>query len=65
MEPNDQWTLKGGVSTGYKFQQPNDLHNGINGFSSQGRNVTLGNPDLKPRNNKRTWFCVTDDLISL
>ncbi|MDH5820875.1 TonB-dependent receptor domain-containing protein [Acinetobacter pseudolwoffii] len=45
---NDQWTLKGGVSTGYKVPTANDLHSGINGFSSQGRNVTLGNPDLKP-----------------
>lgn len=45
---NDQLILKGGVSTGYKVPTANDLHNGINGFSSQGRNVTLGNPDLKP-----------------
>src|SRR5690606_1976719 len=43
-----QWILKGGISTGYKVPTANDLHNGINGFSSQGRNVTLGNPDLKP-----------------
>ncbi len=45
---NDQLILKGGISTGYKVPTANDLHNGINGFSSQGRNVTLGNPDLKP-----------------
>ena len=45
---NDYVTLKGGVSTGYKVPTANDLHSGINGFSSQGKSVTLGNPDLKP-----------------
>ncbi|AYA03691.1 TonB-dependent receptor [Acinetobacter sp. WCHAc010034] len=45
---NDNLTLKGGVSTGYKVPTANDLHSGINGFSNQGKNVTLGNPDLKP-----------------
>lgn len=45
---NDNLTLKGGVSTGYKVPLANDLHDGINGFTSQGRSVTLGNPDLKP-----------------
>ena len=45
---NDYWTLKGGVSTGYKVPTANDLADGINGFGSQGQSVTLGNPDLKP-----------------
>ncbi|WP_353173792.1 TonB-dependent receptor domain-containing protein [Acinetobacter rudis] len=45
---NDQWTIKGGVSTGYKVPTANDLHNGINGFSAQGKSVSLGNPNLKP-----------------
>ncbi|WP_139853037.1 TonB-dependent receptor domain-containing protein [Acinetobacter pullicarnis] len=45
---NDYWTLKGGVSTGYKVPTANDLHDGINGFTAQGRSVTLGNPNLKP-----------------
>lgn len=45
---NDQWTLKGGVSKGYKAPDLNDLHSGINGVTGQGRTITIGNPDLKP-----------------
>lgn len=44
----DQWTLKTGVSTGYKVPSPNQLHNGVTGFTAQGASVTLGSPDLKP-----------------
>lgn len=44
----EQWTLKGGVSTGYRVPTLNDLHDGINGFTSQGKKITLGSPDLKP-----------------
>ncbi|OJA05320.1 TonB-dependent receptor [Halomonas sp. QHL1] len=42
------WTLKGGVSRGYKTPSLNDLHDGINGFGNQGREVGLGSPDLEP-----------------
>ncbi|AOA59931.1 TonB-dependent receptor domain-containing protein [Acinetobacter larvae] len=45
---HDYVTLKGGVSTGYKVPTANDLHDGINGFTAQGRSVILGNKDLKP-----------------
>lgn len=43
-----EWTIKGGVSTGYKVPTPNQLHDGVTGFGSQGATVTLGTPDLKP-----------------
>lgn len=44
----DRLTLKGGVSTGYKVPTSNSLHSGINGWSGQGRTVTVGSPHLKP-----------------
>lgn len=44
----DHWTLKGGISRGYKTPDLNDLHAGINGVSGQGTTVTIGNPDLQP-----------------
>ncbi|MDQ7728742.1 TonB-dependent receptor domain-containing protein [Halomonas sp. SpR8] len=42
------WTLKGGVSRGYKTPSLNDLHDGINGVTGQGTILTIGNPGLEP-----------------
>ena len=42
------WTLKGGVSTGYKTPKTTDLYDGITGFGGQGTSPWAGNPDLKP-----------------
>ncbi|ENB2823078.1 bifunctional siderophore receptor/adhesin Iha, partial [Escherichia coli] len=44
----DAWTLKGGVTTGYKAPTMGQLHKGISGVSGQGRTNLLGNPELKP-----------------
>lgn len=44
----DRWTLKGGVSKGYRAPELNDLHEGINGVTGQGTVLTIGNPDLQP-----------------
>lgn len=46
--PDDHWTLKGGVSRGYKTPALNRLYSGINSISGQGRTVNVGNPDLQP-----------------
>lgn len=46
--PTDQWTVKGGVSTGYKAPKPNQLFPGITGFGGQGVNPFVGTPDLQP-----------------
>ncbi|WP_149194921.1 TonB-dependent receptor domain-containing protein [Luteimonas suaedae] len=46
LAPN--WTLKGGVSTGYKTPKTTDLYDGITGFGGQGTNPWAGNPDLEP-----------------
>lgn len=45
---NDNWTVKGGVATGYKTPKTSDLQEGITGFGGQGRSPFIGNPDLKP-----------------
>ncbi|OCL83509.1 TonB-dependent receptor domain-containing protein [Arcobacter porcinus] len=45
---NDNWTVKGGVSRGFKAPQVQALHDGINGATAQGKQLSIGNPDLKP-----------------
>lgn len=45
---NDSWTLKGGVSTGYKTPKTTDLFQGITGFGGQGTSPFVGTPDLQP-----------------
>jgi len=44
----DDWTLKGGVSTGYKTPSLAQLHNGVSGVAGNGLVTTVGNPNLKP-----------------
>jgi outer membrane receptor for ferrienterochelin and colicins len=43
-----QWTVKGGVSTGYKTPRPDQLFPGITGFGGQGVSPFVGTPDLQP-----------------
>ena len=45
---DSNWTLKGGVSTGYKAPTANQIHDGINGATRQGRQLTIGSPHLGP-----------------
>lgn len=45
---NDDWTMKGGVSTGYKTPSLSQLHNGVSGVAGNGLVTTIGNPNLKP-----------------
>lgn len=60
---NDNWTIKGGVSRGFKAPSVNDLHDGINGATKQGDTLTRGNPDLKPEKstNYETGIYYTSD----
>lgn len=51
---NPQWTLKGGISTGYKTPKTTDLYDGITGFGGQGVSPFVGNPDLKPEKSRNT-----------
>ncbi|MDZ4363251.1 TonB-dependent receptor domain-containing protein [Brevundimonas sp.] len=42
------WTIKGGVSQGFKTPRLEQLAPGINGFGQQGRLPLLGSPGLQP-----------------
>nr|WP_259048303.1 TonB-dependent receptor [Klebsiella sp. BIGb0407] len=44
----DDWTIKGGVSTGYKTPSLSQLHSGVSGVGGNGLETTIGNPNLKP-----------------
>ena len=52
------WTIKGGVSTGYKTPKTTDLYDGITGFGGQGTSPWTGNPDLKPETSVNTELAV-------
>ncbi|TVP89726.1 MAG: TonB-dependent receptor [Pseudomonadaceae bacterium] len=52
LAPN--WTLKGGVSTGFKTPKTTDLYDGIRGFGGQGTSPMFGNPDLEPETSRNT-----------
>lgn len=60
----DNWTLKGGVSKGYKTPSLNDLHSGINGVTKQGQTITIGNPDLKPEKSTSTELAAYFDNLA-
>ena len=45
---NEAWTVKGGVSTGFKTPKTTQLYDGVVGFGRQGTSPQFGNPDLKP-----------------
>ncbi|SDU02615.1 TonB-dependent receptor domain-containing protein [Halopseudomonas salegens] len=60
----DQWTLKGGVSRGYKTPSLNDLHGGISGITGQGSTLTIGTPGLDPEITTNTEFGVYFDNLS-
>lgn len=44
----EDWTFKGGVSTGYKAPSAKALYNGVISVSGQGTNFGIGSPHLKP-----------------
>ena len=60
----ENWTMKGGISRGYRTPDLNDLHVGINGATRQGQVVTIGNPDLEPETTTSTEFGVYFDNLS-
>ncbi len=59
----DYWTMKGGISRGYKTPDLNDLHGGINGVTGQGTVITIGNPNLEPETTTSTEFGVYFDSL--
>lgn len=56
-----QWTLKGGVSQGFKTPRLEQLASGINGFGNQGRTPLLGSPGLMPETSTSTEMAVFYD----
>jgi len=48
------YTVKGGVSTGYKTPNLSQLHDGISGVTGQGTITTIGNPSLEPEESTNT-----------
>ncbi|WP_282272217.1 TonB-dependent receptor [Stenotrophomonas sp. PS02298] len=55
---NPQWTVKGGVSTGFKTPKTTQLYDGVTGFGGQGTSPMFGNPDLKPETSTSTELAV-------
>lgn len=55
------WTLKGGVSQGYKTPRLDQLADGINSVGGQGTVLGFGNPNLKPETVTTTEFAVFYD----
>lgn len=59
----DNWTLKGGVSQGFKAPDLQQLADGMNGFGGQGTIPLLGNPDLQPETSTSSEFGVYFDNL--
>ncbi len=57
----DNWTLKGGVSQGFKAPDLQALADGMNGFGGQGTIPLLGNPDLTPETSTSSEFGIYYD----
>lgn len=55
------WTIKGGVSEGYRAPRINQLIDGVSGISGQGKNISIGNPSLKPETSRSTELGVLFD----
>ena len=49
-----QWTLKGGVSQGFKTPRLDQIAPGITGFTGQGTRPTIGTPTLQPETSTST-----------
>lgn len=60
----DYWTLKGGISRGYRTPDLNDLHSGVNGATRQGQVITIGNPNLEPETTTNTEFGIYFDNLA-
>jgi len=52
------WTVKGGVSTGFKTPKTTQLYDGVTGFGGQGTQPLFGNPDLQPETSTSTEVAV-------
>ncbi len=53
-DANQNWTLKGGVSKGFRAPRLNQLIDGVSGVSGQGATINIGNPGLQPETSTST-----------
>ncbi|PAF48687.1 hypothetical protein BKH41_05305 [Helicobacter sp. 12S02232-10] len=57
---SDSLTFKGGISTGYKTPDANQLTDGIYDYSKSGKAI-YGNPNLKPENSMNIEFSILNE----
>ncbi|MBR9807122.1 MAG: TonB-dependent receptor [Alphaproteobacteria bacterium] len=57
----DRWTLKGGVSQGFKTPRLDQIAEGITGFTGQGTRPVIGTPTLQPETSTSTEVAVFYD----
>lgn len=57
----NNWTLKGGVSQGFKTPRLDQIAEGITGFTGQGTRPSIGTPTLKPETTTSTEFAIFYD----
>ncbi len=55
------WTVKGGISKGFKVPRLDQLADGITGFTGQGTRPTIGTPSLKPETSTTTELGIAYD----
>lgn len=61
---NDQWTVKGGYSEGYKAPRLEQLVDGIYNVGGQGKSPSFGNPNLKPEKSKNLEIGTSFDSLN-
>lgn len=52
------WTIKGGISTGFKTPNTTDMYDGVIGFGGQGTIPLYGNSDIKPETSRSSEIAV-------
>ncbi|MDX1293291.1 MAG: TonB-dependent receptor [Hyphomonas sp.] len=57
----DHWTLKGGVSQGFKTPRLDQIAEGITGFTGQGTRPVIGTPSLQPETSTSSEIAVFYD----
>ena len=62
-DASQQWTIKGGVSRGFRAPRLNQLIDGVSGVSGQGAILNIGNPDLKPEVSTNTEISALFDSL--
>ncbi|WP_159916467.1 TonB-dependent receptor [Pantoea sp. 18069] len=63
-DASKQWTFKGGVSRGFRAPRLNQLIDGVSGVSGQGKEISIGNPNLKPEVSTNTELSALFDSQS-